>query len=248
MAIVIEYPTTAAGEPQRITAESLAKHASALRLQLFGLRTKPITVDELASRTKRLTVNRRPLRIAWDIEHDVQDNKGSSVLGICEVDSEAPDTVMISINGARLVDRPEVFRSTAVHELAHAIFDMPAALGRNTRKTFHARAAKAPPVSGAPVDWTEWRADEFMGAFLVPLPLLARAVAKEAGAMQIPFRWRSGPSGLPVPFLDMEPCAEIGWLVDGLAETFGVTPAFIAVRLKKGGFIVRRSQANERRQ
>lgn len=247
MPIMIDYPATPTGEPRRMNAESLARHADGLRHQLFGMRSKPIDVEELVAKTKRLMVNRRGVRIAWDIEHDVQDNKGKPVLGVCEVDSEAPDTVMISVNGARLADRPEVFRSTAVHELAHAIFDMPAALGGNGRKTFWTSAADTPGVDA--IDWTEWRADEFMGAFLAPLQQLARAVAKQAGAMGISVRWRAGRNGLAAPFLDLGPSSEmIDWLVDALAETFGVTPAFIAVRLKKGGFIARRPRNNDGRQ
>ena len=88
------------------------------------------------------------MRIAWDIEHDVRDNKGKPVLGLCEVDADAPDTVMISISGARLIDRPELFRSTAVHELAHAIFDMPAALGRKSR-SLSASASRRPIGAGS---------------------------------------------------------------------------------------------------
>ena len=238
MAIVIKYPTTATGEAGRMSGETLARHAAGLRRQLFGMRSKPAEVEELAGKTRRLVINGRQICLSWDIEHELEDHYGKPVLGICDVDPDAPDTVMISINGPRLVDRPGVFRSTAVHELAHAIFDMPAVLGKS-RKAFQA-SVEAATVRGAPIDWTEWRADAFMGAFLVPFDRLARAIAKEAGALGIPFRWRSAPSGLPVPFLDVDPNAEaVGWLIDLLAEIFGVTPAFIAVRLKKAGLVGR---------
>ena len=248
MPIVIDYPATAAGEPRPMNAAFLGGRAGALRRELFGVRAGPIEVAELAAKTKRLVVNGRRMRIAWDIEHDVRDNKGKPVLGLCEVDADAPDTVMISISGARLIDRPELFRSTAVHELAHAIFDMPAALGRKSRKAVYASGAETPSVGGGRIDWTEWRANEFMGAFLVPVQQLARALAKQAGAMGIPLRWRSGPGGLPVPLLDLDACTEAaGWVVDALAELFGVSPDFMAVRLKKGGFIARRAYANDRR-
>lgn len=246
MPIEIDYPTSATGEAGRMSGETLARYAGELRRQLFGMRTRPVEVDELARKTKRLAVNGRRICLAWDIEHEVEDHQGKPVLGICDVDPDAPDTVMISINGPRLVDRPGVFRSTAVHELAHAIFDMPAVLGK-TRKAFQTSAETA-AIAGGPIDWTEWRADAFMGAFLVPLSRLAHAVAKEAGALEIPFRWRSAaPNGMPIPFLDIDPNAEaVGWLMDSLTEAFGVTPAFIAVRLKKGG-LIGRPRANDGR-
>lgn len=241
----IEYPTFATGEPQRLGADAIAGYAAALRRQLFGLRATPIDVHGLAARTERMAVNRRRMRIAWDLEHDVQDDEGRPALGICEHDPEAPETVMISLNGERLADHPQLLRSTAVHELAHAIFDMPAALGGTARKTFRTLAAEAAPR--APIDWAEWRADAFMGAFLVPPDRLARAVARQAGAMEIPFRWRTGTNGVPMPFLDIDPHSEsVDWLIDALAESFGVNPAFITVRLKKGRFFGCRARANER--
>jgi hypothetical protein len=59
-----------------------------------------------------------------------------------------------------------------------------------------------------------------MGAFIVPLDRLANAVARQAGAMDMPFRWRTGPNGLPMHRdADMIDC-----LVESLAESFGVSP------------------------
>jgi Zn-dependent peptidase ImmA (M78 family) len=246
--LVIDYPACISGEPRRMNAAVLAAQAIAVRRGLLGMRVKPFEVGELAARAARFVINGRRMRIAWDIEHEVFDDAGKPVLGVCEYDPDAPETVMISINGERLGGQPEVFRSTAVHELAHAIFDMPAAFGRRVRKTFRTLAAETQPVRGGPIDWTEWRADEFMGAFLVPLDGLARAVAKQAGTMEMPFRWHTGPNGLPVPCIDVEPTAEpLGWLIETLAEAFGVSPAFIAVRLKKCGLIGRLRQADSRR-
>jgi hypothetical protein len=77
-----------------------------------------------------------------------------------------------------------------------------------------------------------------MGAFIVPLDRLANAVARQAGAMDMPFRWRSGPNGLPLPSIAGDRDADmIDCLVESLADSFGVSPAFMAVRLKKGGFV-----------
>jgi hypothetical protein len=53
--------------------------------------------------------------------------------------------------------------------------------------------------------------------------------------------------GVPTPFLDIDQHSQsVDWLIDALAESFGVNPAFITVRLKKGGFFGRRAHANAR--
>jgi hypothetical protein len=80
-----------------------------------------------------------------------------------------------------------------------------------------------------------------MGAFLAPFDKLARVLPKHASALDLPFRWRAAPDGRSVPFVDLDPSeGTLGLLVDDLAEAFGVTAAFMSVRLAKGGFIGRR--------
>ena len=79
-----------------------------------------------------------------------------------------------------------------------------------------------------------------MGAFLVPADRLARVLPKYASALELPFRRRGAPDGRSIPFVDLDPSeGALGLLVDDLAEAFGVTAAFMAVRLAKGGFIGR---------
>lgn len=180
------------------------------------------------------------MQIAWDIDHEVLDDSGNDVFGACMHDPAAPGTIMIYVNSALLADRPEVQRSTAVHELGHAIFDMPAAFARPAYRAFRTAGERAQASQIAEVDWTEWRADEFMGAFLVPPNRLAKAVAAQAPALNLRFGWRHDAQGRPIPFVDAAPDAEpVGWLVEQLAEAFGVTPAFMATRLRRGGFIGR---------
>jgi len=95
---------------------------------MFGTRGKPFEANELAAKATRFLINGRPcascgtLRTTCDLD-------GKWVLGVCEQDPDEPDAVMISAS-PRLAARPATLRSTAVHELAHAIFDMPVALGR----------------------------------------------------------------------------------------------------------------------
>jgi hypothetical protein len=247
MVLAIAYPSTAAGDPHRLSAQKIASIASDIRSRLFGIQPRPVDVPALIAKTVRLVVNGKPITLSWGLDRPIHDENGHEALGVCENDPELPDTVMISVNASLLAHQPEVIRSTAAHEFAHAIFDMPAAMGGNIRRTFRTSVAPAIARPGAPIDWVEWRADEFMGAFLVPADKLARVLPKHASALDLPFRWRAATSlsgkelGRSVPFVDLDPSeGTLGLLVDDLAEAFSVTAAFMSVRLAKGGFIGRR--------
>jgi len=241
MVLAIAYPSTAAGDLHRLSAQKIASIASDIRARLFGIQPRPVDVAALIAKTARLVVNGKPITLSWGLDRPIHDENGHEALGVCENDPELPDTVMISVNASLLAHQPEVIRSTAAHEFAHAIFDMPAAMGGNIRRTFRTSVAPAIAKPGSPIDWLEWRADEFMGAFLVPADKLARVLPKHASALDLPFRWRAAPDGRSVPFVDLDPSeGTLGLLVDDLAEAFGVTAAFMSVRLAKGGFIGRR--------
>lgn len=240
MVLAIAYASTAAGDPHRLSAQKIASIASDIRSRLFGVQPRPVDIAALIAKTARLAVNGKPITLSWGLDRPIHDEDGREALGVCENDPELPDTVMISVNASLLAHQPEVIRSTAAHEFAHAIFDMPAAMGGNIRRTFRTSVAPAIARPGAPIDWVEWRADEFMGAFLVPADKLARVLPKHASALDLPFRWRAAPDGRSVPFVDLDPSeGTLGLLVDDLAEAFGVTAAFMSVRLAKGGFIGR---------
>ena len=241
MVLAIAYPSTAAGDPHRLSARALAGIASDIRGRLFGVQPRPVDVSALVAKTARLVVNGKSVTLSWGLDRPIHEESGHEALGVCENDPGLPDTVMISVNASLLAHQPEVIRSTAAHEFAHAIFDMPAAMGGNIRRTFRTSVAPAIARPGAPIDWVEWRADEFMGAFLVPAEKLARVLPKHASALDLPFRWRTAPDGRSVPFVDLDPSeGALGLLVDDLAEAFGVTAAFMSVRLAKGGSIGRR--------
>ena len=241
MVLAIAYASTVAGDPHRLSAQTIGRIASDIRTRLFGVQPRSVDVAALIAKTARLAVNGKPITLSWGLDRPIHDEDGREALGVCENDPELPETVMISINASLLAHQPEVIRSTAAHEFAHAIFDMPAAMGGNIRRTFRTTAAPAIARPGAPIDWVEWRADEFMGAFLVPADKLARVLPKHASALDLPFRWRAAPDGRSVPFVDLDPSeGTLGLLVDDLAEAFGVTAAFMSVRLAKGCFIGRR--------
>jgi hypothetical protein len=84
------------------------------------------------------------------------------------------------------------------------------------------------------MDWREWRADEFMGAFLVPPAAMRKALLPRASEAGIRFRWRIK-GGAPMPVLACGPDG-LELMADELAQVFGVSPTFIGVRLRKYGF------------
>ncbi|HZT24130.1 MAG TPA: hypothetical protein VFA57_00385 [Pseudolabrys sp.] len=236
MMLDVEYPCFGSGEPARLSANAIRRLGADLRQRLFGHAARPFEPANLFRRTARLRVNGRPLRIVWDAEHAVHDEAGEPVLGVCEHDPEGPATVMISLNAELLGGRPEMLRSTAAHELGHAIFDMPAAVAKGAARAFRSGAIAV--RDAAPIDWREWRADEFMGAFLAPRRQLARAFAREASAIGAAIRWKVIDE-IPTPYVAAN---EAGWpaidaIAGALAEEFGVTSAFIGVRLRKYGLV-----------
>jgi len=234
MPLEISYPCHASGEPAGVSGFIVRSLAFGLRQRVAGAATKPIEMDVLARRASWMRINGRMLRIAWDWEHAVHDPDGDPVLGACEHDPAEPDMVMISLNGAMLEHQPELLRSTAAHELAHAIFDMPAAIGAGRRRVFRNHATASAPDGKR--DWREWRADQFMGEFLVPRRQLARALVQEANAHGVALRWRVR-QGVASPVLDHSDHQAFDSIIGSLAVRFGVSAAFIAVRCAKNGFI-----------
>jgi len=232
VSVTIQYPCFRSGEPRRISATAIEALAAELRGKLFGTAARPIDVGSLIRRTARISINGADLCIAWDCDHAVHGGGDQPLLGICEHDPSEPGTIFISLNRDLLEEQPELLRSTAAHELGHAIFDMPAAMSRRSAQTFTSHS------SGGPEGWREWRADEFMGAFVAPRHQLARAFARclrECGAEP---RWRMA-RGIPYPIVNLRAfsaCA-LDTVLDSLAEQFGVSQSLIGVRLRKYGFV-----------
>lgn len=160
MAFNVEYPCFGSGEPTRLSADAIRRLGADLRQRLLGYTARPFEPANLFRRAACFRVNGQLLRIVWDAAHAVHDEAGEPVLGVCEHDPQEPATVMISLNGELLGGQPEMLRSTAAHELGHAIFDMPAAVAKGAARAFRSAAIAA--REAAPIDWREWRADEFM--------------------------------------------------------------------------------------
>lgn len=234
--IEIAYPSYPSGEPRPMKAAVVQHVATQLRARLFKGAARRIEVPEIVRRAVHMNINGRQVRFMWDIAHAVHGKDGDTVLGVCEYDPQEPRAVMISIH-SELVKEPELFRSTTVHELAHAVFDMPAGLGGSARRVFRTR--RDINRSAAPIEWREWRADEFMGTFLVPRYQLSKAFARCMTGTGLQLRWH-GNGKVPIPaLLVRETAAEaVDGITDLLAEEFGVSPAFMAVRLSKYGHVI----------
>lgn len=238
MTIRILYAQGRAGEPGRLTTQEVRAVAVGLRQRLFGPAIRPIEVDDLARKAQALVVNGLPVEISWDLDNPVVDPDGTAVLGVCEHDPDAPDTAIVALNADLVGDHPELRRSTAGHEFGHAVFDMPAAIRSGAGRAFRLHAIQ--PASAAIRDWREWRANEFMGAFLMPPAMSAKAVARLAGEIGAGLRWVRPPRAEhPVPSVAHHPFDVVEAVVLGTAERFGVSPDFAAVRLRRYGMIGR---------
>ena len=239
------YPHTRSLEPRPMKAVDIWAFADSIRRQILGpVHRRAADVRHVAGRTRSLLINGVAYAVVWDFDHEVHDDEGRPVMGVCEHDSEQPDQVMISINSAEVGERPEIERSTALHELGHALFDMPAAVGWKMQPRFHYadgqprrifQGASSTGSSEGAMDWREWRANEFMGAFLAPPVPFHQQLVRLANQAELPLVHRPafGKFGLPVIAGDRVDPGDLCVAVDLLAEAFGVTSEFAWVRIEK---------------
>ena len=92
MVLAIAYPSTAAGDPHRLSAKAIASIASDIRSRLFGIQPRPVDVPALIAKTARLLVNGKPITLSWGLDRPIHDENGHEALGVCENDPELPDT------------------------------------------------------------------------------------------------------------------------------------------------------------
>lgn len=233
MTIVIHYGGNGdrAARPPRTAREILAV-AAQLRRQLASAGVGINDAHELMAALPHVEVNARPIDIIWDADHAVHDNRGVQVLGVCETDLDNPGGAYVSINGPLLGGRPDLMLSTVAHELGHVIFDVPA-----DHRHYRAVTPSAASLASAACS-SEWRANEFMGALLVPAyelhrQLLSHARAEGLHLVRAPHQGRPG-----CPIVDGRSDAEaLAGVVAALAIHFGVSDSFIRVRLRRYGLV-----------
>lgn len=216
--------------PAKLSAAEVWSVARAVRRQLApDCSVRKLQLEDLAESIEGSEVNGIVFEVAWDLEHAVLNLGGKPVMGVTEYDKASPDCVMVSVNGPMLASAEALMRSTIAHELGHVVFDAPGWI-------------RVPPLAPAystasekSRDPRETRANEFMGALLVP-PMLARVdlqrQAKRArlAASVHPSSVVPGAVAYDALRLDRDAVEEV---IFALAERYGVSESFLRVRLDR---------------
>lgn len=237
--------STFTAEPERLSTLEIWVVARAVRGQMAAPLHRRLALDDIAAFAERADVNGVSFDIDWDLEHEVLNPAGQPVMGVTEYDRASPECVMVSINGPALSAHENLLRSTIAHELGHVVFDAPTWV-TTTPGGSAFLSPEAAPGRGAR-DPREQRANEFMGAVLVPPALLRVDVQRHAK------KARFAPSPHPSRIIRGAPaydaCAQdadaLGEAVFALAELYGVSESFMRVRLARYDLIrARRLQAH----
>jgi hypothetical protein len=224
-------------EPRNMTARTIWTHAAAIRKQLDPRIYRPqFDLDRMIDRSSRIVVNGRQMQAHWECNQRIHDDDAVEVLGATEFDPACPGAVMVYVNGVLIDQQTALLRSTACHELAHVIYDAPAWLQcqHPIPKRLQYRVQSQRRRSGA-IDWREWRANEFMGALLVPPDQLRKMLVRHASANEFKFARVAG--GHPVVDQASTDPMRIDAIFEDIGESFGVSAKFIEVRVKKYGLI-----------
>ena len=240
--LVLSYPHLRPSlEPKRLRREEIWAVAEEARRQLCRGPRPRVDITQIARRTTRLQVNGLDFELRWQFDGSVEDVAGQPAIGSVEHDPAWPAGATISIDSAFIGERDNLGRSTAAHELGHAIFDVPAWIwttqytsSTEARRYHLTEASEREAV--AEVDWVEWRANEFMGAFLAPRAMLHRHMHKRAAGLEIPLIESRHRDELPV-VCPHAPPPLIDELVGELAELLGLSVPFIRMRLRRYGLV-----------
>jgi hypothetical protein len=241
MSISLDYPhDTRTHQPLDLTLRDIWRLGSEARSHVDRRANPCLDVRTLVTQTRSLRVNGIDLATHWVFASEVRDDRGHPVLGAIEFDPEVPQTALVSLNSTELAGSDERIRSTAAHELGHAIFDAPGWMVEDARgregscDTRRFRRVVRRYRSAARPSTEEWRANEFMGAFLVPPTLLRHQIRKVLGELRLPRHLSS--SGRPMLDASRLGFAEVEAVVAELAQRFGLSMSFIEYRLVRYGF------------
>ena len=142
-----------------------------------------------------MRVNDINYELEWSTDARVSDDRGKPVLGVCEFDPDGlPDTALICVDPNPVEGRTELLLSTGAHEMGHGIFDAPAWICAEQRRSMPTLFDVADPAAprrvwrtttpneghfsatyppGSKEFFQEARANEFMGSLLTPRRLLS---------------------------------------------------------------------------
>jgi len=246
--VVLEFPhDTNSHQPLMLSTRDVWRLGEEARAQLDAGSVPCMTFTHVAARTRTLRINGLELETCWAFEPELRDDRNRSVMGVIEFDPEVPRTALMSLNSTALAGREDVTMSTAAHEFGHAIFDAPGwmvAAERQAVKDAEATRRFRSVVRGyrsaKPLNISEWRANEFMGAFLAPPKLLRWQMTRIMRELKLPKKF--GADGGLVLDADRVGFAEVDTVVDELATAFGLSIGFIEYRLVRYGIAPRASR------
>jgi hypothetical protein len=254
--LVLNYPhctTSFAARP--LKAGSVWRVAQRARDQLLSHPRRPkIDVTTIAARCRRLHINRIAFETRFEFDEQVADRDGHPVLGATEYHDSCPDSALVYVNMRPIGDAQELARSTTLHELGHVTFDAPSWVVHARRGVDVPQPPSRAELKGdgdqdsygpqrEPRDWSEWRANEFMGGFLLPRQLLHEAMIRKAAALGLPMVEAAG-EPLPVVSGRRASPDRLDEMVLELSELFGVSVPFVEVRLRKYRLIVMEGAAD----
>ena len=240
--LVLTYPHLKPSlEPKRLRREEIWSIAEEARRQLCRSPKPKVDIAQIARRTACLQVNGLAFELRWQFDQPVVDDADQPTLGALEHDPSWTAGATISMDSALIGEREELGRSTAAHELGHVVFETPAwiqsaqATSRGPANIYHLTETLERDAT-AEMNWVEWRANEFMGAFLAPRAMLHRYMHKRAAGLQIPLIENGTRDELPVVCPHALPSL-IDELVGELADLFGLSVTFIRMRLRRYGLV-----------
>jgi hypothetical protein len=241
MTIEVTYPHIAAGkEPRPMTAQQIWSVADKVRGQLTPRPNLPrLDLERVVRLPVGMKVNGTDIAVHCDLGRTIRDGQGREALGVTEADPALPGAVLVSVNADLIADRDYLKRSTLAHEFGHAVFDGPAMVNQAGKPAFamvtpdeaHLETVRR---GRSGIDWREFRANEFMGALLVPRTLLQRELVRRAVAFGLALRDTG--RGLPALRNTCDPHRIEGLLID-LGERFGVSATFMEYRFRRYNLI-----------
>lgn len=222
-------------EPYQLSNREVWTVAHNVRSQLQGeALQRRLDLSSVEEKAARFEVNGIRYGVLWDLDHEVRNAEDREVMGVTEYHDATPLHVLVSINGPRLQESETLLRSTVAHELGHVVFDAPGWLAVRG-EAFVQLASEITPGPTAKWDPKELRANEFMGALLVPAHLIRvdwmRLVKRNRFPLsQKPSQVIAGAPAVDGTALDPEAGFE---LMFALSELYGVSADFIRVRLAR---------------
>ena len=218
--------------PEGLSLAEIWAVATSLRRQLVpDSLERRVPLRDIGEHLSRLEINGVAFDVDWDLDHRVANRAGQQVMGVTEYDKASPDCVLVSVNGPMLQGSDTLLRSTIAHEIGHLVFDAPGWIlippDAPVRSEFDGMKNRRDP--------REVRANELMGALLVPPWLLRvdwhrQAKRQRFPAAEHPSTVISGAPAYDGASLDGDAVEEA---IFTLAERYGVSQSFIQVRLER---------------